>query len=328
MSHIHVIHENDAWTAPLLRELESLGLAYRDWHLGRGAIRLDEAPEAGIYYSRMSASSHTRGHRYAPELTAGVLAWLESHDARVLNGTRALALELSKVAQYAALGRHGIRVPRTIAALGREQIIEAATRLRGPFITKHNRAGKGLGVRLHEDTDALVSHLDGDQFELSVDGVTLIQQYIEAPTPYITRVEFIGGELLYAVRVDTSEGFELCPADGCAVGEAFCPAGDSSGQEVFGKFTIIDDFHHPLVDAYGGFMKSEGLDVAAFEFIVDESGRAYTYDINTNTNYNPGAETRAGISGMNTLARHLGVELARYAMGLSHDGFALSAASR
>jgi hypothetical protein len=319
MSHIHIIHENEDWTAPLLRELDALGHPYREWHLGDGRLTLDEIPPAGIFYSRMSASSHTRGHRYTPELTAGVLAWLEAHGARVLNGTRALALEVSKMAQYAALRQHGIRVPRTVAALGREQIIAAACEFHGAFISKHNRAGKGLGVRLHADVDGLVSYLDGSEFQLSVDGITLIQEYIEAPTPHITRVEFIGQELLYAVRVDTSEGFELCPAQTCEVGDGGCPVAGSAAE----KFVIVDAFDHPLVEAYRGFMVSHELQVAAFEFIVDGDGHTYTYDINTNTNYNARAERhtgQAGRSGMQTLARFLGVELARQNM-LDNTGY-------
>jgi hypothetical protein len=331
MSHIHIIHENEEWTAPLLRELDALGHPYRDWCLGNGRLALDEIPPAGVFYSRMSASSHTRGNRYAPELTAGVLAWLEAHGARVLNGTRALALEISKMAQYATLRQHGIRVPRTVAALGRERIIAAACDFPGAFISKHNRAGKGLGVRLHENVDAFVSYLDGPEFELSVDGITLIQEYIKAPAPHITRVEFIGQELLYAVRVDTSEGFELCPAQTCEVGDGACPVGESAAE----KFVIIDEFDHPLVDAYGGFMASHELQVAAFEFIVDSDGHAYTYDINTNTNYNASAEFHAGLtgrSGMRRLAHFLGVELARQNMldNMGHDHFRarLSAVSR
>ena len=317
MSHIHIIHENEEWTAPLLRALDTLGHPYKDWHLGNGNLGLDEAPPAGVFYSRMSASSHPSGHRYAPELTAGVLAWLEAAGSRVLNGSRALALEVSKMAQYAALRQHGIRVPRTVAALGREQIVAAACDFDVNFITKHNRAGKGLGVRLHEDVDALVDYLDGPEFALSVDGITLIQEYIKAPTPHITRVEFIGQEFLYALRVDTSEGFELCPAQSCEVGDAACPVGEDAAE----KFAIVDNFDHPLLDAYRGFMVSHELQVAAFEFIVDGDGRAYTYDINTNTNYNPGAEARAGRFGMLTLARLLGVELARQNMidGAVHD---------
>ena len=328
MSHIHIIHENEEWTAPLLRALDALGHPYKDWHLGNGNLDLDEAPPAGVFYSRMSASSHTRGHRYAPELTAGVLAWLEAAGSRVLNGSRALALEVSKMAQYAALRQHGIRVPRTAAALGREQIIAAACDFDVDFITKHNRAGKGLGVRLHENVDALVDYMDGPEFALSVDGITLIQEYIKAPTPHITRVEFIGQEFLYALRVDTSEGFELCPAQSCEAGDAACPVGEDAAE----KFAIVDNFDHPLLDAYRGFMVSHELQVAAFEFIVDGDGRAYTYDINTNTNYNPGAEARAGRFGMLTLARLLGVELARQNMinesGHDHSRARLSVASR
>ncbi len=124
-----------------------------------------------------------------------------------------LGIEISKVAQYAALEAHGIRTPRTLAAVGREHIVEAARGFDGPFITKHNRAGKGLGVRLFYSVEGLGEYVQGPDFEDSVDGVTLVQEYIQAPEPFITRVEFVGGRLVYAVRVDTSEGFELCPAD-------------------------------------------------------------------------------------------------------------------
>ena len=310
MAHIHIIHENDEWTAPLRAALDELGAPWRDWHLARGTLAVDEVPPRGIFYSRMSASAHTRGHRYAPELAAGVLAWLESHDARVLNGSRALALELSKVAQYAALARLGIRVPRTVAALGREAIVDAARTFPGPFITKHNRAGKGLGVRLHESVDALVEHLDGKAFEPSVDGITLVQEYVRSPGHHITRVELVGRELLYAVRVDASGGFELCPADDCAPGDAFCPAGEAAAE----KFAVIEGFDHPLVERYRRFMSAHDVHVAAFEFITDAGGRDYTYDVNTNTNYNPGAEARAGVSGMRALARYLAAELARERM--------------
>ena len=307
MRAIHVLHENDEWTAPLLAELRALGAPYRDWHLARGRVDLASPPPRGIFYSRMSASSHTRGHRYAPEHTACVLAWLEGHGARVINGSRALAIELSKAAQYAALRAMGIRVPRTVAAVGRAEIVRSAEHFDGPFLTKHNRAGKGLGVKLFHTAAELEAHVESDDFVLSVDGVTLIQEYIRAPEPFITRVEFIGHRFLYAVRVDTSAGFELCPADACNVEASSCPAGDGRGA----KFAIIDDFDHPLLEAYRRFLVTHAIDVAAFEFVVDDRGRAYTYDINTNTNYNSAAEERAGISGLGTLAGFLCDELGR-----------------
>jgi glutathione synthase/RimK-type ligase-like ATP-grasp enzyme len=152
---IHVIHENDAWVEPLRAAFAERGIAHREWFLSDGLVDLAAPPPEGVFYNRMSASSHTRGHRYAPELTAAVLAWLESHGRRVVNNGRALALEISKVAQYEALRAHGIRTPRTLAAVGAERIVAAARKLPAPFITKHNRAGKGLGVRLFQTVDAL-----------------------------------------------------------------------------------------------------------------------------------------------------------------------------
>jgi hypothetical protein len=123
-------------------------------------------------------------------------------------------------------------------------------------------------------------------------------------------VEFIGQEFLYAVRVDTSEGFQLCPAESCEPGDAACPVSVGAAE----KFVIIEDFSHPLLDAYRDFMVSHELQVTAFEFITAPDGSDYTYDINTNTNYNATAESRAGLCGMRTLARFLGVELARQRM--------------
>jgi hypothetical protein len=307
---IHVIHENDAWVELLRAAFDELVLPYAEWFLAEGELDLSSAPPQGIFYNRMSASSHTRGHRYAPELTGGVLAWLESHGRRVVNDSRALRLEISKIAQYEALRAFGIRTPRTIAAVGKPHIVEAARKMKGPFITKHNRAGKGLGVKLFQSVDALAEHVNGPAFEDSVDGITLIQEYIRAPEPYITRVEFVGGEFLYAVRVDTSLGFELCPADVCQVGDAFCPVGEQVAPvSAAPRFRIVKDFNNPIIDAYRRFIGSNGIGVAGIEFIQNERGDIYTYDVNTNTNYNPAAEAEAGLYGMRTIASYLGREL-------------------
>ncbi len=301
MSRIHVIHENEEWTAPLLQALREQGTPAVDWHLASGSVDLSQPPPEGVFYNRMSASSHTRGHRYAPELTSALLAWLEQAGRTVVNPSEALRLELSKVAQYTALAGAGIRTPRTVAAVGARELVAAARGMRGPFVTKHNRAGKGLGVRLFESAEELADAVLEDALEPAVDGVTLVQEYVRAPEPFITRVEFVGQRLLYAVRVDTSGGFELCPADACEIGAA-CAADGGVGE----KFRIIDGFAHPLVDRFEDFLRRHGVHVAAFEFIEDAEGRAYTYDINTNTNYNPAAEGRAGVSGMRALARYLG----------------------
>ncbi|MCL2611220.1 MAG: hypothetical protein FWE02_06045, partial [Defluviitaleaceae bacterium] len=151
---IYILHENDEWTNHLTKRLEELDLEYEKWHLNTATIDLMEKPPLGIFYNRMSASSHTRGHRYAPETASAVIDWLEAHGAVVLNGSNALRFEVNKIKQYFALEQSGIRTPRTVAASGKEEIIKAALKLQEwmktvtignageelPFITKHNRA--------------------------------------------------------------------------------------------------------------------------------------------------------------------------------------------
>ena len=311
--HIHVIHENAAWLEPLARALDAERLPWRDWFLDSGVFDLSRPPPEGVFYNRMSASSHTRDHRYAAELTASVLAWLAGHGRRIVNGPRALDLEISKARQYAALEAAGIATPKTVLVAGRGRLAAAAREHfglgpgGGPVILKPNRGGKGLGVRLFRTADALLQYLDSADYEKPVDGIHLLQQYVRAPVPLITRAEFIGGRFLYAVEVDTSEGFELCPADACVVDDAFCPA----GEEPRAKFTIIDRIDDGLKQRYEAFLASNGIEVAGIEFIRDSTGAVYTYDVNTNTNYNPDAEFRARRSAMETLARFLGAELAR-----------------
>ena len=298
---IHVLHENNAWVEPLRRELATIEAPFSEWFLDEGLVDLTSSPPEGIFYNRMSASSHTRGHRYAPEHTAAVLAWLTRHGRRTVNGARALQLEISKVAQYESLAPFAIATPATIAVIGRSHLAEAAASLGYPVILKHNRAGKGLGVKLLHSPLALDEHLSSPTFEESVDGITLVQRYIKSPAPFITRVEFVGARFFYAVRVDTSQGFELCPADACRSEAAtVCPA-EGTGD----KFRILRDFQHPLIPAWQSFLAANDIGIAGIEFIEDAQGRPYTYDVNTNTNYNPDAEAKDGRRGMQAIALYL-----------------------
>lgn len=310
MSKIYVLHENQEWTEFLFNRLEELQLPYESWLLTEGTVNLTEEPPEGIFYNRMSASSHTRGNRYAAELTSAVLPWLEHHGRTVINGSRALQLELSKVLQDLELKKFGIQTPKTIAAVGKEQILKAAEAFEGqPFITKHNRAGKGLGVKLFYTKDELKAYVESEAFEQPVDGVTLVQEYIESPDSFITRCEFVGGKFLYAVRVDTSEGFELCPADGCSIEDVLKPDDQAEDRSSNPKFQIIENFDHPIIQKFEQVLAANDIKIAGIEFIQDKDGHIYTYDINTNTNYNTEAEARVVKYGMLAVAEYLGEEL-------------------
>jgi hypothetical protein len=314
MNRIHVLHENPAWLPPLAQAFDQRGVPWTECFLHEANIDLAAPPPEGIFYNRMSASSHTRDHRFSAELTACVLAWLTRWGRRVVNGPGALDLEISKVRQYALLERHGIATPRSVLVAGRGLIVAAAERYFSgrPVILKPNRGGKGLGVRLFHNAASVAAYVESDNYEAPVDGVQLLQEYVLAPAPFITRAEFVGARFLYAVEVDTSDGFELCPADACAVGDANCPVGAAPRQ----KFQIVADIPEVLRKRLERFLAAAGIDVAGIEFITDAAGQTLVYDVNTNTNYNPEAEVRDGRagtdrSGPGAIAIYLGTELAR-----------------
>ena len=250
MKPIVVIHENEEWLVPLREAFKQRGVTATEWFLDTGVVPFTEQPADAVYYNRMSASSHTRGHRFAPELTKAVLTWLESTQSTVVNGTDVLALEICKLSQYAALQKAGLQVPKTHAVVGKQHLVQAAKDFNHwPLIIKPNRGGKGLGVQRFNNADELATYAQRTDLDEPLDGIWLLQEYILAKQPVITRAEFVGQRFIYTVQVNTEEGFELCPADSCSIEDQFCPTDQKSE-----KFKITHRFDdHPIIPALENF---------------------------------------------------------------------------
>jgi len=304
MKKIYVIHENDEWLIPLRNSFKKINAPFVEWHMDKVNIDFKKPPPDGVFYNRMSASSHSRGHRYAPENTKDVLGWLEKDNKRIVNNSRALELEISKQNQYEELKKFNIKFPKTYSAENKKEITEKSKNFNKPFITKHNRGGRGLGVKYFENTTELEKYVNDKNFEDSIDGITLLQEYIDSDPKVITRAEFVKGKFLYAVQVDASDGFELCPADPCNVKDKFCPTNPDGN-----KFMILKDYKNSEIKKYEDLLKSNGIEIAGIEYIKSKDGTHYTYDINTNTNYNSIAERKNNSKGMDSIAAFLYDEL-------------------
>ena len=309
MKKIYVIHENEDWVVPLRAALKTLNLPFEEWFIDHLTLDLNSEPPEGIFYNRMSASAHTRGHRYAPEMTANILAWLERHGRTVVNGRRALQLELRKSEQYFALQQSDIRHPKTLVANHIKSLPNAVDQLnKFPFIVKPNRGGKGAGVQLFQSKESLVQSIENNQLGESLDGIWLVQDYIKPANGRIVRAEFVGDEFLYAVSIDAQNGFELCPADACNIEDAFCPADQSQPTD---KFKILGEYENEDLPKYARFLKANHIGIGALEYVEDDHGQKWVYDVNTNTNYNSGAEEKAenAKGGMFEIAQFLGRKL-------------------
>lgn len=331
---IYIIHENPEWIPPFKEAFDRAGVRFNEILLTQGGITLDSIPPQGVFWSRLSASSHTRDNAFSKEYGRALLAWLESYGRCVINGSSVLELEVSKVKQALLLESffksQGVdfKTPKTLAVFGKTDLINAARSFaknlgNKPFITKHNQGGKGLGVRLFENIEEFRDYVESSEFELPIDGITLLQEYVESREAFITRCEFIGGKFHYAVRVDTSNGaFELCPADACQIDSSgdskladskVDSSGDSKAESTKrpalagaacevgagDKFSLRKeiDSKSPIVRCLEQFLAVHNIAVAGIEFIESVSGDIVVYDINTNTNYNSTLESKVRESG-------------------------------
>ena len=57
------------------------------------------------------------------------------------------------------------------------------------------------------------------------------------------------------------------------------------------------------------FISKNGIEIAGIEYITDQKGEIYTFDVNTNTNYNSVAEKDSKLKGMKSIAEFLKKEL-------------------
>lgn len=300
---VYIIHDNPEWIAPFARALERSGISFVEWLLPEASIDLTAEPPQGLFWSRLSASAHTRTDPHVKDYGRAVLAWLQTAGRTVINGADVYELEVSKIRQHRELATRGFDTPRTSAVFGSAALSTAARDFVPPFITKHNQGGKGLGVRLfesHAELDEAAGDFAPGGANEPIDGITLVQEYVQPAQPFVTRAEFVGGRFHYAVRVDVSDGsFELCPAEACEIPGAPGAAVDGEVTAPVDPFSRREDItaQSPLIGRLEALLAELRIDIAGIEFIETADGREVVYDINTNTNYNPSvedAERRAG----------------------------------
>ena len=116
------------------------------------------------------------------------------------------------------------------------------------------------------------------------DNLFLLQDEIEYSKEYgIIRIEFIGDEILYAMRVVTNGSFNLCPSTVCNP-----ESGESQScnipQTTPPKFYPAKDIPQKVIDETIFIKKSTGHQIASIEFAFDNQGTAVYYDINSNSN--------------------------------------------
>jgi glutathione synthase/RimK-type ligase-like ATP-grasp enzyme len=274
-----VLYEHPEWQKPLFAALERRGIRYVAVDLKKAVFSDTDEPLAPTYFNQASPSAYVRGNTRAVPYALSYMRALEIRGVRVLNGADAFSLELSKTAQAALLRRQGVPAPRIwtfndVAALRARQ-----AEIRFPALLKPEQGGSGARIELVESFEEVEALLKQDPQYWLPDNLLLLQEYFPTdPAKGIVRMEFLGGELLYAMRVVSHGRFNLCPAPMCNPED--------------GAKKAVEFYPYPEVPAqavaWGKRIAAAGkLDVCGIEYLEAADGRLIFYDINANSNLRP-----------------------------------------
>lgn len=281
-SQIGIVYEHPLWFEPLFAELDRRRVSYVRLHANDLVFDPGEHElPYTLVLNRMSPSAWTRGHANAIFHTLHFLAYLEEMGVEVVNGHAAFQVEISKARQCALFARLGLRYPQARAVSDVRQLEAAAEGLRYPVLVKPNVGGSGAGIRSFESALELREAAAAETVDLGLDGTALVQEQLPAADQSVVRIEILGGEFLYAIRLQLLPGsFNLCPADYCEL------PGIADG--VSGRGLPIERYDPPeeVVEDGKRILAAAGMELGGVEYLVNErDGLPYFYDVNALSNF-------------------------------------------
>lgn len=283
---LSIIHEHSEWQKPLFRALDARGVSYTTYDLKKAVFGERDLPQAKLAFNQASPSAYLRDNTRAVPLGLAYIEALEANGVRVLNGSRAFRFELSKAVQARVMALAGIDYPRTLAFNDVDALRERVDELGFPALLKPNQGGSGARMFKVETMDEIAEIIGADDSIWEPDHVMLLQEYLphNSQTDGIVRMEFLGGELLYAMKVySDSAAFNLCPSEVCNPvdgEEGVCALPTNTPP----RFEPFKEVPQEAVEIGKRICALGGLDVAGIEYIETPDGRRVFYDINANSN--------------------------------------------
>lgn len=285
-----VLHEHPEWQKPLFNALQRRGVAFEAFDVTHAAFNNVDAPRAPLYFNQASPSAYLRGNTRAVPFALAYMRTLEQLGARVLNGADVFALELSKSVQATLLHTLGIATPRSVTFNDPQALRAQAAGITFPAMLKPDQGGSGARIQVVDSLDEVDRIFRADPSIWQPDNLFLLQEFLpHDPAQGIVRLEFLGGELLYAMRVKTHGRFNLCPSPVCNPddGDGFCevPAQQVEAPPV--EFYPYPEVPAEAVETAKRIVRAARLDVGGIEYLETPDGRRVFYDVNANSNLRP-----------------------------------------
>jgi len=316
-ANLAILFEHPEWQKPLFQALERRRIDYAAVDLKKAAFSDTDEPLAPLYFNQASPSAYVRGNTRAVPYALAYMRALEIRGVRVLNGADAFALELSKTAQAALLRRLGVPTPRVWTFNDVEAIRARAHEIAFPVLLKPEQGGSGARIMMVESLEHLEALLIQRPEHWLPDNLLLLQEYVPSdPARGIVRMEFLGGEFLYAMRVISHGRFNLCPAPVCNPedGEAAAcelPAEKTSAPPA--EFFPYKEVPAQAVSWGKAIMAAGKLDVGGIEYLEAHDGRLVFYDVNANSNLRPSVAQTFGFDPFERVVDYLVREIRRAA---------------
>ena len=319
-----VLHEHPEWQKPLFAALASRGVSFAPFDLTRAAFSNVERLADALYFNQASPSAYVRGNTRAVPLALAYMRSLELLGARVLNGADVFALELSKSAQATLLRTLGIDCPRSITFNDPGALRAYESEIRLPALLKPDQGGSGARIHVIESLEQVDALFSRDPGLWLPDNLFLLQEYLpHDPDRGIVRLEFLGGELLYAMRVVTHGRFNLCPSPVCNPddGDGACelPNQPTAIDAPPVEFYPFPEVPGDAVETAQRIARAANLDVGGIEYLETLDGRRVFYDINANSNLRPSVAAAFGFDPFERVVDFLVSQLARRVEGVRHQ---------
>jgi glutathione synthase/RimK-type ligase-like ATP-grasp enzyme len=312
-----VLHEHPEWQKPLFAALARRGISFEPFDLTTAAFSNVETPGARVYFNQASPSAYVRGNTRAVPLALAFMRSLELLGARVLNGADVFALELSKSVQATLLRTERIDCPRSITFNDPRALRRYEAQIRWPALLKPDQGGSGARIQVVDSLEQVEALFARDPDMWLPDNLFLLQEYLpHDPERGITRLEFLGGELLYAMRVVTHGRFNLCPSPVCNPddgdgGSCELPSDQTPISAPPVEFYPFPEVPRDAVETAQRIALAAKLDVGGIEYLETLDGRRVFYDINANSNLRPAVAAAFGFDPFERVVDFLEREIAR-----------------
>ena len=271
-----IVYEHPDWFEPLFQGLDRRGVSYARVPLAGHAFDPAGSPApATVVFSRVAMSSFLREPEHSIFYAQSLFEHWQGQGTRVVNAS-ALPIDTSKARQLSLIARLGLKGPATRAACRQADLPAAAEGLRFPVLVKADIGGSGSGIVRYDSAEDLAAAAAEGSAPAGVNGISLIQEYAPRRGGRITRVETLGGRVLYALDIESpGDTFDLCPADACMI------------RPGAAALTMTRVTPSPeIVDAVERIAAASELEIGSVEYLIDDrDGAVLFYDINALSNF-------------------------------------------